>query len=60
MFCRMRAFFKLSILQVIHLADFSAQLRKKNIRLFHGVEKELEKKNAYAKPNWQQGIISDF
>lgn len=52
---------QLSTLQITQLADFSAGLRHKTIRLFHRVEKELgEKKNAYAKPNWQQGIISDF
>jgi len=45
-------FFQFSILKITQLADFSAGLRKKNIRLFHGMEKELGK-NAYAKPNWQ-------
>lgn len=52
-------FFQLSMLQITQLADFSAGLRKKNSRLFHGVEKELEK-IADAKPNWQEGIISGF
>lgn len=50
----------LSILQITQLFEFSAGLRQKNFRLFHRVAKELGKKIAYAKPNWHQGIISDF